>query len=192
MQIHGGNQKHAKEGDQHRYMAWPNFILVSQTITLCNLTVFGDRFYTPPLLEAKLATETLTPSPAPMVYKTFVPKMRMIFMHHWRWGMKILEYTSQKNQCHQCIKVSLPYFAWCLQPCLGDWFSNAVVLGGDALCLWGCQIPARCWMNIVHPWVQTSNLLLGLGSGGIVQGHFQTPLVLDQVLSTNGCIEEGR
>ena len=36
--------------------------------------------------------------------------------------------------------------------------------------------PTQYWIKIVHMWVQLFYLVLGLGSGGIVLGHFQTQL----------------
>ena len=38
----------------------------------------------------------------------------------------------------------------------------------------GCQTPAQHWIKILHPWVQEFYPVLGLGSRGIVLGHFQT------------------
>ena len=41
--------------------------------------------------------------------------------------------------------------------------------------LYGCQTPGQHWIKILHPWVQEFYPLLGLGSGGRLLRHFQTP-----------------
>ena len=41
--------------------------------------------------------------------------------------------------------------------------------------LYGCQTPAQHRIKILHPWVQEVYPVLGLGSGGRLLRHFQTP-----------------
>ena len=60
---------------------------------------------------------------------------------------------------------------------MGDWFYSVPVLRGIVLFLWGSQTPAQHWIKIVHPWVQKFYPVLGLGSGGRLLCHFQTPVL---------------
>ena len=52
-----------------------------------------------------------------------------------------------------------------------------LVLGRHAVALLRCQTSAQYWIKIVHPWVQIFYPVLGLGSGRIIRGYFQTPIL---------------
>ena len=49
------------------------------------------------------------------------------------------------------------------------------VLGRVVFSLYWCQTPAQHWRKILHPWVQEFYPVLGLGSGGRLLRHSQTP-----------------
>ena len=60
---------------------------------------------------------------------------------------------------------------------MGDRFlSSAGTARNSALSM---RVPnlAQYWIRIVHPWVQKCYSVLGLGSGGRLLGHFQTPVL---------------
>ena len=56
-------------------------------------------------------------------------------------------------------------------------FYPVQVLGGVVLSLWGWQTAAQYWIKVLHAWVQKLYPILGLGSGGKLLRHFQTPVL---------------
>ena len=46
--------------------------------------------------------------------------------------------------------------------------------------LYGCQTPAQHWIKILPPWVQEFYPALGLGSGGRLLRHCQTPILRER------------
>ena len=51
------------------------------------------------------------------------------------------------------------------------------VLGGVVVCLWWWQTAVQHWIKLLHPWVQKLYPVLGLGSGGRLLEHCQTPVL---------------